>query len=71
MSNRQIYTGPITVLRAIDSAGGFSDFANRNNIELTRQTGEKIKVSWKKAVKDSKLDPEVYPNDQIIVHRRW
>ncbi len=69
--NRVFYTGPITVLRAIDSVGGFTDFANRNNIELTRQNGEKIKVSWKKVLKNPKLDPEVFPNDQIIVHRRW
>ena len=69
--NRQMYFGPITVLRAIDTAGGFTDFANRGKIEITRQNGEKIKVEWKKAVKNPKLDPEVFPNDQIIVHRRF
>ena len=69
--NRQFYVGPITVLRAIDTAGGFTDFANRSNIELTRQGGQKIRINYKKALKDPKLDPEVYPNDQIIVHRRW
>ena len=69
--NRQFYTGPITVLRAIDTAGGFTDFANRSNIEMTRQGGEKVRINYKKALRDPKLDPEVYPNDQIIVHRRW
>ncbi|MCI0746824.1 MAG: polysaccharide biosynthesis/export family protein [Verrucomicrobia subdivision 3 bacterium] len=68
---RQPYMGEITVLRAIDSVGGFTDFANRRKIELRRATGEIIKVDWKKASKNPRLDPPVYPNDQITVHRRW
>ena len=68
--NRQFYQEGITVLRAVDTAGGFSDFANRKNIELRRSNGEIIKVDWKKAMKNPKLDPVVYPNDQIIVHKR-
>jgi protein involved in polysaccharide export with SLBB domain len=64
--------GEITVLRAIDTAGGFTDFANRKNIELRRATtGEKVRVNWHKAIKDPKLDPQVYPNDQIVVHKRF
>jgi polysaccharide export outer membrane protein len=69
--NRVLYFGPITVLRAIDTAGGFTDFANRKKIELTRQDGKKIKINYAKAVKDAKLDPEVYPNDQILVPKRF
>jgi hypothetical protein len=38
---------------------------------MTRQGGEKVRINYKKALRDPKLDPEVYPNDQIIVHRRW
>lgn len=68
--NRFPYVGQITVLRAIDSAGGFTDFANRRRIELTRQDGRKIIVNYYKVRKDPKLDPEVYPNDQIVVPRR-
>jgi protein involved in polysaccharide export with SLBB domain len=69
--NRQLFQDGITVLRAIDTAGGFTDFANRNNIELRRQSGEIIKIEWKKAMKNPRLDPTVYPNDQIIVHKRF
>jgi protein involved in polysaccharide export with SLBB domain len=69
-ANRQVYWGPITVLRAIDTAGGFTDFASRSDIELTRQDGKKIKINYRKALKDPKLDPEVYPNDQIYVGKR-
>lgn len=68
--NRQLYIGQITVLRAIDTAGGFTDFANRRRIELTRQDGRKIIINYYKARKNPKLDPEVYPNDQIVVPRR-
>jgi len=68
--NRQLYLGDMTVLRAIDTAGGFTDFAKRTSIELRRANGQSFKIDWKKAMKDSKLDLQVYPNDQIIVHKR-
>lgn len=68
--SRQFFQDGITVLRAIDTAGGFTDFANRKNIELRRSNGQSVKINWNKAMKDPKLDPVVYPNDQIIVHKR-
>lgn len=68
--NRQYYYGDITVLRAIDTAGGFTDYANRKKIELRRSNGATIKVNWHEAMKDQKKDPVVYPNDQIIVRKR-
>ena len=67
---RAFYYGPITVLRAIDTAGGFTDFANRKNIELRRTGGQRFKIDWYKAMKDAKLDIPVFPNDQIIVNKR-
>ena len=69
--NRQQYLGDMTVLRAIQTAGDFTDFADRSNIELIRENGQRFKINWKKAVKDTKLDLPVYPNDQIIVHKRY
>jgi polysaccharide export outer membrane protein len=68
--NRQFYQDGITVLRAIDTAGGFTDFANRKKIELRRNNGEIITIDWKRAMRNPKLDPTVYPNDQIVVHKR-
>ena len=68
---RQIYNGEITVLRAIDSGGGFTDFAQRKKIELRRANGEVHIINWDKARRDPKLDLKVYPNDQITVHRRF
>ena len=63
------YVGETTVLRAIANVGGFSDFANRKNIELRRLNGERHIINYYKALKDSKLDLPVYPNDHIIVNK--
>ena len=68
--NRFLYIGEITVLRAIDSAGGFTDFANKKAIELRRANGEFHTIDYKKAKKNPKLDLQVFPNDQIIVRDR-
>jgi protein involved in polysaccharide export with SLBB domain len=69
--NRQYYYGDMTVLRAISTAGGFTDFADRGKIELRRSNGESHMINYKKAMKNSKLDMPVFPNDQVIVHKRF
>jgi polysaccharide export outer membrane protein len=69
--NRQIYIGSITVTQAIASAGGFTDFAQKRGVVLTRANGRKITVNCVKALKDRKLDPLVYPGDSIYVPRTW
>jgi len=70
LASRLNYLSEMTVLRAITSAGGFTDFANRKKIELHRATGEKKVVNWYKAIEDSKQDLPVFPNDQIIVRKK-
>jgi len=70
LASRLPYLSEMTVLRAITSAGGFTDFANRKNIELHRATGEKLTINWYKAIEDPKLDKPVFPNDQIIVRKK-
>lgn len=67
---RQPYGGDLTVLRAIDSVGGFTDFAQRKKIELRRANGQTHTINWYKAIKNPKLDLPVYPNDQITVHKK-
>jgi polysaccharide export outer membrane protein len=69
--NRQIYNSRITLLKAIASAGGFTDFANKKAVQLTRVDGRTQKVNCVKARNDPKLDPEVYPGDRIYVPRRF
>ena len=66
---RQPYIGEVTVLRAIETAGGFTDFARRSNIEVRRQNGTVQRVNWNKVTRNPKLDLKIYPNDYIIVHK--
>ena len=68
--SRQPYYSDMSVLRAIDTAGGFTDFANKKNIELRRSGGLRVRINWNDAIRDAKLDPLVYPNDQIVVHKK-
>jgi len=70
-SGRQVYLGEMTVTRAIDTAGGFTDFANRKKIELRRANGETLTVNWNKVRKNPKLDLQVFPNDHITVPKAW
>lgn len=68
--NRQIYNSRITVSKAIASAGGFTDFANKKKVRLTRVDGRTQIVNCPKALTKPSLDPEVYPGDKIYVPRR-
>ena len=70
LPNRQIYTSPITVLQAIASAGGFTDFANKKKVKLTRVDGRRYTVNCVKALEKPSLDLQVYPGDTIHVPRR-
>ena len=68
--NRYPYAGKTTVLKAIASAGDFTDFANRKKVRLTRTDGHTLIINCYKALEDPSLDVEVYPNDKIHVPRR-
>ena len=70
MPNRQIYAGRITVLKAIASVGGFTDFANKKKVKLTRVDGRTQTVNCNKALENPSLDPEIYPGDTVHVPRR-
>jgi len=67
----KLYMGqPVTVLKAIASAGDFTDFAKRTKVTLTRLNGKKQTINCDKARKDPRLDAPVYPGDTIHVPRR-
>jgi polysaccharide export outer membrane protein len=68
-AGRQLYVGETTVTKAISSAGDFTDFAS-HNVSLIRANGQVIKVDVDRALEDPTLDPQVYPGDQVVVHRR-
>jgi protein involved in polysaccharide export with SLBB domain len=65
--NRFAYSGRITLLKAIQSAGGFTNFANKREVRVIRANGQVILVDCVAALNDPSLDIEIYPNDQINV----
>lgn len=67
---RLIYVGPITVTKAITSAGDFTDFANRAKVYLIRANGKRFRLNCDKILDGKAPDPPVYPGDQIMVKRR-
>jgi polysaccharide export outer membrane protein len=69
-SGRLVYAGGMTVLKAIASAGGFTDFANKKRVLLIRQEGKKFVVNATKALKNAALDLPVVAGDSIVVPRR-
>jgi len=68
-SNKYEYPGNLTVVTAISMAGGFTDFANKKNVQITH-AGKTRKVNVVKAIEDPSLDVPVYPGDRINVKRR-
>ncbi len=68
---RIMYSGPITVTRAIAAAGDFNPFADRKRVKLFRVNATSaITINCLKALDDPKLDLPVYPGDKIVVKRR-
>ena len=64
------YLGTTTVLKAIATAGDFTDFASRKKVRLTRKDGTWHIVDCVKASQNSALDILVFPGDKIDVPQR-
>lgn len=65
---RQVYLGSTTLLKAIQSCGDFSDFANQRKVEIIRANGDRIIIDAKKARQDPKrYDVPICPGDSIHV----
>ncbi|MCW5554703.1 MAG: SLBB domain-containing protein [Verrucomicrobiae bacterium] len=64
------YIGGTTLTKAIQTAGGFTDFANKKRIQLTRG-GTTATYDWNKIQQNPSLDPLIIPGDSINVRRRW
>jgi polysaccharide export outer membrane protein len=65
------YVSDTTVTKAIQSAGGLTDFANHSKVWLTHtSTGQRIRVDYDKALENPAKDPPVYPDDQINVDKQ-
>lgn len=68
--DRFVYISRIHLLGAIQSAGDFTDFASRKKVRVTRANGQTFIINCVKALRDPKLDVEIYPGDTITVPRR-
>ena len=65
---RQLYIGETTVTKAIQSAGDFTDFANRSKVWLTRSNGERIKVNCTKALQIHRWIRPFIPGTKFKCH---
>jgi len=61
---------PITLLQAIAAAGGYTDFADKTDITITRG-GRNIEVNAKKLEKNPELDIPLEAGDRIKVDRTF
>lgn len=67
---RILYSGDMTVTKAIRAAGDFTVFANQRRVKLTHTDGTMITVDCIKAMEEPSKDPPVFPGDKIYVPRR-
>lgn len=65
-----LYMAGMTVLKAIQAAGDFTEYGNPRNVTVTRANGRQEKVNCSKALADPRYDKLVYPDDRIQVKRR-
>jgi len=61
---------PITLLQAIAAAGGYTDFADKTDITITRG-GKNIKMNAKEIEKNPELDIPLEAGDRIKVDRTF
>jgi polysaccharide export outer membrane protein len=63
------YLGDMTVTKAINAAGGFTEYADRTAVIVTRANRQQVIINVKKALSNPKLDLPMYPGDSIYVKR--
>lgn len=63
--------GGVTVVKAIKSAGDFTDYANKKDVQVIRANGTVDKVNVQRAITNPKLDLPIHPGDIVHVKRRW
>lgn len=68
--NRFVYSGQTTVLQAIATANGFTDFAQKKKVQIIRADGKKLIVNCVKILDRPADDVQIYPGDRINVPRR-
>jgi len=64
--NRVPFTEDLTLLTAINAAGGFNDFADQKRVRLLRGSDAKI-YDVRQFRRDPSLDPKLQPGDKVEV----
>jgi protein involved in polysaccharide export with SLBB domain len=62
--------GPLSIIQAIAMAGGFSEFANKKDIRIQRQTSIGIKTltyNYKDALENNKAPLLLQAGDVVVV----
>lgn len=71
-SGRLPWTEGMTLVKAIQTAGGFNeDWAKTTKVRVTRLNGKTFIVNYDKAIANHELDVPIYPGDSINVPKRW
>ncbi len=71
-SGRLPWTEGMTLVKAIQTAGGFNeDYAKTTKVRVTRLNGKTFIVNCDKATVNSEFDVPIYPGDTINVPKRW
>jgi protein involved in polysaccharide export with SLBB domain len=66
--SQRVYTGDMTAMRAIGSAGDFTTYADKKRILVIRSNGHKEKFDANKALKNpEKYDLKIFPGDTVYV----
>jgi protein involved in polysaccharide export with SLBB domain len=65
---RVVYTPDLTLLSAVNSCGGFTDYAQRRSVRIIRGQ-QVIYVDATAAAGNAGADPALFPGDQIYVPR--
>jgi protein involved in polysaccharide export with SLBB domain len=64
------HPGEMTLTKAINTAGGLTDFADKRKIIIIRASDRSRKtVNYKSILKNPRLDEPIFPGDQIHVNR--
>ena len=71
LPGKLLYSGEMTVLKAIKAAGDFTDFAQPKRVEVIRTNNRRQIVNCDKARRSPKLDLPIFPGDMINVPRRY
>jgi len=65
----KLYLSDMDIVQALSAAGGFTEYAKRTRVKLTRNGKTEI-INAIKAIDDPRYDVKVYPDDKIYVPRR-